>query len=240
MLKDNLIAFESNGNGHSNGDHNHSVNGTNGSAPRQKQADIATPMKQDAFDLSDEEKMNEIEGHFAAIMDILGLDLNDDSLRGTPRRVAKMYVREIFSGLNPEAKPSISLFDNKYRYKQMLVERDIKVHSFCEHHFLPIYGKAHVAYMANGQVIGLSKLNRIVEYYARRPQVQERLTIQIAEELKQVLGTEDVAVLIEARHMCVQARGIQHEDCVTTTSEYSGKFLNENIRREFLDSIRTR
>ena len=240
MFKDNLIAFESNGNGHSNGHHDHSVNGTNGSVLRQKQADIATPMKQDAFDLSDEEKMNQIEGHFAAIMDILGLDLNDDSLSGTPRRVAKMYVKEIFSGLNPEAKPSISLFDNKYRYKQMLLERDIKVHSFCEHHFLPIYGKAHVAYMANGQVIGLSKLNRIVEYYSSRPQVQERLTIQIAEELKQVLGTEDVAVMIEARHMCVQARGIQHEDSVTTTSEYSGKFLNENIRREFLDSIRTR
>lgn len=201
-------------------------------------ASIETPMRPDAFDLSDAEKMTIIEGHFREIMDTLGLDLTDDSLQDTPKRVAKMFVKEIFSGLNPAAKPSISLFDNKYRYRQMLVERNIKVHSFCEHHFLPIYGKAHVAYMANGKVIGLSKLNRIVEYYARRPQVQERLTIQIAEELKRILGTEDVAVVIEAYHMCVQARGIQHEASITTTSEFSGKFLNENTRQEFMQTIR--
>ena len=201
--------------------------------------DISTPMREDAFAKSDEEKMLIIEDHFREIMNTLGLDLRDDSLQDTPRRVAKMFVKEIFSGLNPDNKPSISLFDNKYRYKQMLVERDIKLHSFCEHHFLPIYGKAHVGYIANGNVIGLSKLNRIVEYYAKRPQVQERLTIQIAEELKQVLGTEDVAVYIEAYHMCVQARGIQHEASITSTSEYSGKFLNENVRNEFLQTIRT-
>ncbi|MEL7222291.1 MAG: GTP cyclohydrolase I FolE [Bacteroidota bacterium] len=198
-----------------------------------------TPLKSDAFDKSDEEKMSIIEDHFRVIMDTLGLDLTDDSLQDTPRRVAKMFVKEIFSGLNPEAKPSISLFENKYNYRQMLVERDIKLHSFCEHHFLPIYGKAHVAYMANGKVIGLSKLNRIVEYYSRRPQVQERLTIQIAEELKRTLNTEDVAVVIEAYHMCVQARGIQHESSITTTSELSGKFLNENIRQEFMQTIRS-
>ncbi|MGH1435201.1 MAG: GTP cyclohydrolase I FolE [Lewinella sp.] len=199
--------------------------------------DISTPMRTDAFVRTDEEKMEIIEGHFREIMDTLGLDLTDDSLQDTPRRVAKMFVKEIFSGLNPKAKPNISLFENKYRYKQMLVEKDIKLHSFCEHHFLPIYGKAHIAYMANGNVIGLSKLNRIVEYYAKRPQVQERLTIQIAEELKSVLGTEDVAVYIEAYHMCVQSRGVQHEASVTSTSDYSGKFLNENVRQEFLQTI---
>ncbi|RME97004.1 MAG: GTP cyclohydrolase I FolE [Bacteroidetes bacterium] len=201
-------------------------------------ASIETPMRPDAFELTDAEKMAIIERHFREIMHTLGLDLTDDSLQDTPKRVAKMFVKEIFSGLNPAAKPSVSLFENKYAYRQMLVERDIKLHSFCEHHFLPIYGKAHVAYMANGKVIGLSKLNRIVEYYARRPQVQERLTIQIAEELKRVLGTEDVAVVVEAYHMCVQARGIQHEASITTTSELSGKFLNENVRREFMQTIR--
>ncbi len=201
--------------------------------------DIDTPLRDDAFDRSDKEKMDIIEDHFREIMHTLGLDLRDDSLQDTPRRVAKMFVKEIFSGLNPENKPSISLFENKYRYSQMLVERNIKLHSFCEHHFLPIYGKAHVAYMASGRVIGLSKLNRIVEYYAKRPQVQERLTIQIANELKSVLNTEDVAVYIEAYHMCVQARGIQHEDSITSTSEYSGKFLNENVRNEFLQTIRS-
>ena len=178
-----------------------------------------TPLRADAFALSDEEKMERIERHFYHIMDIMGLDMRDDSLRGTPRRVAKMFVKEIFSGLNPVNKPKVSLFDNKFAYRQMLVEKDIDVSSFCEHHFLPIYGKAHVAYFANGQVIGLSKLNRIVEHYARRPQVQERLTIQIANELKHVLRTEDVAVLIEAKHMCVQARGVEHKDSSTVTSE---------------------
>ena len=148
---------------------------------------IDTPLKDDAFDLSDKDKIEKIEGHFREIMDIIGLDLTDDSLNGTPKRVAKMFVKEIFSGLNPKNKPSISLFENKFQYKEMLVEKGIKVHSFCEHHFLPIYGQAHVAYIANGQVIGLSKLNRIVEFFARRPQVQERLTVQIAEELKKVL-----------------------------------------------------
>lgn len=197
-----------------------------------------TPMKPDAFAISDEEKMNKITNHFAEIMDILGLDLEDDSLSGTPRRVAKMFVKEIFYGLDPKNKPSISLFENKFRYRQMLVEKDITVKSFCEHHFLPIYGRAHIAYIANGQVVGLSKLNRIVDYYSRRPQVQERLTMQIAEELKRVLNTEDVAVYIDAKHMCVQARGIEHEHCSTVTTEYCGKFLNENIRAEFLQSIR--
>ncbi|MCO6476501.1 MAG: GTP cyclohydrolase I FolE [Phaeodactylibacter sp.] len=197
-----------------------------------------TPLKPGAFDLPDEEKMKQVESHFREIMDVLGLDLTDDSLRGTPKRVAKMFVREVFSGLNPANKPKVSLFDNKFQYRQMLVEKGIRVQSFCEHHFLPIYGRAHIAYIANGQVIGLSKLNRIVEYYARRPQVQERLTVQIANELKSVLGTEDVAVYIEAKHMCVEMRGVQHEHSSTVTTEYSGKFLNENTRAEFLQAIR--
>ena len=196
-------------------------------------------MRPDAFMRDEEEKMDIIEEHFRIIMDTLGLDLTDDSLKGTPRRVAKMFVKEIFSGLNPENKPSISLFENKYRYNQMLVERNITVKSFCEHHFLPITGVAHVAYFSTGEVIGLSKLNRIVEYYARRPQVQERLTMQIAAELKRALNTEDVAVYIDARHMCVELRGAEHEHCSTITTEYSGKFLNENVRSEFLQSIRS-
>ena len=196
-----------------------------------------TPMRPDAFDLSDDEKIKRIIPHFRAIMETIGLDLSDDSLQGTPRRVAKMFVKEIFSGLNPEQKPAISLFENKFKYRQMLVEKHIKVQSFCEHHFLPIYGFAHVAYIANGNVIGLSKLNRIVEYYARRPQVQERLTMQIARELEKVLGTKDVAVYIEAKHMCVQMRGVQHDHSSTITSEFGGKFLNEQTRNEFLTAI---
>lgn len=199
---------------------------------------IDTPLKPDAFDISDEEKMSIIEGHFREIMNTIGLDLKDDSLSGTPRRVAKMFIKEIFSGLNPENKPAISLFENKFQYKEMLVEKGIQLHSFCEHHFLPIYGKAHLAYIANGKVIGLSKLNRIVEYYAKRPQVQERLTVQIAEELKKVLQTEDVAVYLEAKHMCVQMRGIEHNDCVTITSEYGGAFQKENVKNEFLQAIK--
>ncbi len=199
---------------------------------------IETPLKKGAFDVSDEEKMREIEKHFAEIMDVLGLDLTDDSLKDTPRRVAKMFVKEIFSGLDPAKMPEITLFENKYNYRRMVVEKGIKVHSFCEHHFLPIYGKAHVAYISSGKVIGLSKLNRLVEYFSKRPQVQERLTRQIAEALKEVMQTEDVAVYIEARHMCVQARGVEHEDSVTVTSEFSGKFLNESVKSEFLSAIK--
>ncbi len=196
-----------------------------------------TPIRKDAFDITDEDKMEQIADHFESIMNILGLDLNDDSLSGTPRRVAKMFVKEIFSGLNPKNKPAVASFDNKYQYRQMLVEKNIRVQSTCEHHFLPIYGKAHVAYIPNGKVIGLSKLNRIVDYYSRRPQVQERLTVQIANELKKLLKTDDVAVYIDAKHMCVQARGIEHQASSTVTSEYSGKFLNENVRAEFLKAL---
>lgn len=185
---------------------------------------LETPMKKDAHKLSDTEKRQKISLLFEEIMDVIGLDLTDDSLKGTPDRVAKMYIDEIFSGLNPANKPKITLFDNKYQYNQMLVEKNISFYSNCEHHFVPIFGKAHVAYISSGKVIGLSKLNRIVQYYAKRPQVQERLTNQIAEDLKQILGTEDVAVIMDAKHLCVSSRGIKDESSTTVTSYYGGKF----------------
>ena len=185
---------------------------------------LETPMKKDAFKLSDQEKKTKIALLFEEIMDVMGLDLTDDSLKGTPERVAKMYIDEIFSGLNPENKPKIALFDNKYQYNQMLVEKDITFYSNCEHHFVPIIGKAHVSYISSGKVIGLSKLNRIVQYYAKRPQVQERLTNQIAEELKGILGTDDVAVIIDAKHLCVSSRGIKDDTSATVTAFYGGAF----------------
>ena len=185
---------------------------------------LETPMKKDAFKLSDGEKKKKIAILFEEIMDVMGLDLTDDSLKGTPERVAKMYIDEIFSGLNPKNKPKVALFDNKYQYNQMLVEKDITFYSNCEHHFVPIIGKAHISYISSGKVIGLSKLNRIVQYYAKRPQVQERLTNQIAEELKGVLGTEDVAVIIDAKHLCVSSRGIKDDTSATVTAFYGGTF----------------
>lgn len=196
-----------------------------------------TPLRKDAFKLSNEAKIKTIEDHFRAIMETLGLDLTDDSLKGTPLRVAKMYVNEVFSGLDPAQKPKIALFKNRYRYNQMLVEKDISFHSNCEHHFVPIFGKAHLAYISNGNIIGLSKLNRIVQYYAKRPQVQERLTVQIARELQKVLKTDDVAVLIDAKHLCVSSRGIQDTSSATVTSYYGGKFQEDSMKKEFLNYI---
>ena len=198
---------------------------------------LETPIRSDAFEMDDDLKIELIESHFSEIMQILGLDLQDDSLSGTPRRVAKMYVKEIFRGLNPANKPKISLFENKYKYNQMLVEKGITLYSNCEHHFVPIIGKAHVAYISNGTVIGLSKINRIVQYYAQRPQVQERLTKQISNELKQILGTEDVAVVIDAHHLCVSSRGVSDVNSSTVTADYSGKFNDLEIRKEFLTYI---
>jgi GTP cyclohydrolase I len=199
-----------------------------------------TPLRPDAFELDDDEKINRIEKHFREIMTILGLDLNDDSLNGTPKRVAKMYVKEVFSGLNPKNRPHARLFDNKYKYDQMLVEKDITFYSHCEHHFVPIYGKAHVAYFSSGKVIGLSKINRIVQYYSKRPQVQERLTVQIAKELQRVLHTDDVAVVMDATHLCVASRGVGDTNSKTGTAHFSGKFLDENIKREFLNYINSK
>ncbi|MDR6561815.1 MULTISPECIES: GTP cyclohydrolase I FolE [Arcicella] len=198
---------------------------------------VDTPMRDDAFDMTDDEKMAQIEYHFKQIMETLGLDLTDDSLKGTPKRVAKMYVKEIFSGLDPKNMPSVALFENKYQYNEMLVEKNISFYSNCEHHFVPIFGKAHVAYIANGQVIGLSKLNRIVQHFAKRPQVQERLTMQIAKELQKLLGTEDVAIMIDAKHLCVASRGVKDDTSTTITSFYGGKFAEEATKAEFLKYI---
>jgi GTP cyclohydrolase I len=196
-----------------------------------------TPLRKDAFQLSDKEKIDIIEGNFATILHTLGMDLNDDSLKDTPKRVAKAYVNELFSGLNPKHKPSLSTFDNNYKYGEMLVEKNINVYSTCEHHLLPIVGKAHIAYISSGKVIGLSKMNRIVDYYAKRPQVQERLTMQIVQALQKAMDTKDVACVIDAKHLCVNSRGIKDIDCSTITSEYGGKFKNESVKFEFLKYI---
>lgn len=198
---------------------------------------IETPMLPHAFEMSDDEKINQISHHFGQIMDILGLDRSDDSLKGTPHRVAKMYVKEIFSGLNPANKPDIKLFENKYKYNEMLIEKNITFYSNCEHHFVPIIGKAHVAYISTGKVIGLSKLNRIVQHFALRPQVQERLTIQIAEEIKAAVQSEHVAVVIDAVHLCVSSRGIKDNSSSTITSYYSGNFEDEAIKSRFLQHL---
>jgi GTP cyclohydrolase I len=198
---------------------------------------VETPLRADAFEMDEELKMELIEKHFKEIMHILGLDLEDDSLKGTPYRVAKMYVQEIFKGLDPVNKPDIKLFENKYNYNEMLVEKDISFYSNCEHHFVPIIGKVQVAYISSGYVIGLSKIHRIVNYFAKRPQVQERMTMQIANELKKVLRTDDVAVVIDAEHLCVSSRGVEDTTSSTVTSHYSGKFREDNYKQEFLQHI---
>lgn len=196
------------------------------------------PVRQDAFDLTDDEKIERIKKDVENILQTLGMDLTDDSIKGTPNRVAKMFVKEIFGGLNPAKQPKASTFDNNYKYGEMLVEKNITVYSTCEHHLLPIIGRAHVAYISSGRVIGLSKMNRIVEYYAKRPQVQERLTMQIVQELQKALGTEDVACVIDAKHLCVNSRGIKDIESSTVTSEFGGKFKDPQTKREFLDYIK--
>ena len=196
-----------------------------------------TPMRPDAFNLSEDEKINMIKQDVQHIMETLGLDLSDDSLKGTPNRVAKMFVNEIFGGLDPTKKPKASTFENKYQYGEMLVEKNITVYSTCEHHFLPIVGRAHVAYISNGTVVGLSKMNRIVDHFSKRPQVQERLTIQIVKELQNVLNTKDVACVIDAKHLCVNSRGIRDIESSTVTSEFGGKFKEKETKREFLNYI---
>ena len=204
-----------------------------------KNFSIETPLRDDAFEMSDDEKISIIQKNVNEILTTLGMDMSDDSLKGTPKRVAKAYVKELFGGLNPKNLPTSSTFDNKYQYGEMLVEKNITVFSTCEHHLLPIYGKAHVAYFARDRVVGLSKMNRIVDYYARRPQVQERLNIQIVKALQKILKTDDVACIIDAKHMCVNSRGIRHIDCSTVTGEFEGKFKDKLTKREFLDYIRT-
>ena len=196
-----------------------------------------TPLREDAFATDDKTKIELIEKHFGEIMNIMGLDMTDDSLKDTPRRVAKMFINESFKGLNPANKPHVTLFQNKYNYKQMVIEKDISFYSNCEHHFVPIFGKAHIGYISSGMVVGLSKLNRIVDYYSKRPQVQERLTIQIANELMEALNTEDVAVVMEAKHLCVSSRGIKDDTSITTTSALFGKFLDADTRSEFIGLV---
>lgn len=217
-MKSDLLFKEINGTGH-------------------KESSLPQAFRESEADLSQNEKINRIEFHFAKIMQALGLDLHDQSLSGTPKRVAKMFVKEIFSGLNEETKPSISLFENQYGYKNMLVEKDITLYSTCEHHFVPIIGKVHVAYIPGEHVIGLSKINRLVQFYAKRPQVQERLTMQISDTLKEIFQHEDVAVLIEADHLCVAARGIKDTNSLTVTSKYSGQFENPALQQEFLAHV---
>ena len=202
-------------------------------------SNIDTPIVDNAFDLSDDEKIDKIEKHFREIMKILGLDLNDDSLKGTPYRVAKMYVNEMFSGLNPKNKPSVSLFENKYDYHDMIVEKNITFYSNCEHHFVPIIGKAHIGYISSGNVIGLSKMHRIVNYYAKRPQVQERMTVQVINELKSALQTEDIGLIIDADHLCVSSRGIKDITSSTITVESGGKFREDKHWNKFLSLINT-
>ena len=197
-----------------------------------------TPLRADAFEISNEEKRNRIEASVRDILETLGMDLEDDSIKGTPRRVAKAYVNEIFGGLDPNNRPKLSTFDNNYKYGEMLVEKNIIVYSTCEHHLLPIVGRAHVAYISNGNVIGLSKMNRIVDYFAKRPQVQERLTMQVVQSLQKALGTDDVACIIDAKHLCVNSRGVKDIESSTVTSEFGGKFKDSEVKREFLDYIK--
>jgi GTP cyclohydrolase I len=202
-----------------------------------KASSVETPMRADAFEKSDDEKIAAIEPHFRAIMEILGMDLRDDSLRGTPLRVAKMYVKELFQGLNPANMPSMTLFDNKFQYNEMLVEKNINFYTNCEHHFVPFFGKAHVAYMSSGKVIGLSKLNRLVEYFSKRPQVQERLTMQVGKALQTVLQTQDVAIMMDAKHLCVSSRGVKDDSSNTITTFFGGKFQEEATKMEFLKYV---
>ena len=199
---------------------------------------LETPIKADAFNIKDDLKIELIKSKFSDIMEILGLNLEDESLKDTPKRVAKMFVKEIFSGLDPKNKPAPTLFENKFNFNEMLVEKNITIYSYCEHHFVPIIGKAHIAYFPKEYVIGLSKLNRIAQYFAKRPQVQERLTIQIANELKNVLQTEDVAVIIDAEHLCVASRGVNDVNSSTVTSSYGGKFAEPSIKNELLNYIK--
>jgi len=236
-MKDILNDTYTNGIKHKNGKMNITIDDIDEMGDLHVSTSIETPLRPDAFELDDDTKIELIEERFREIMEIMGLDLNDDSLSGTPHRVAKMYVKEIFSGLNPANRPDIKLFENKYQYKEMLVEKDITFYSNCEHHFVPIMGRVQVAYISNGKVIGLSKLNRIVQFYAKRPQVQERLTMQIANEIKRVLQTDDVAVIIDASHLCVSSRGVQDVNSRTVTAEYTGKFKNEATKNEFLKYI---
>lgn len=186
---------------------------------------------------SREEKIRAIASHVSSIMEILGLNLDDESLHETPQRVAKMYVEEIFSGLDPKLKPKITLFENRNGYNEMLLEKNITFYSYCEHHLVPFFGVAHVAYFPQQHIVGLSKINRLVQYLAKKPQVQERLTSEIGKELQRALRTNDVAVVLEAQHLCIASRGVEDTKSITRTSFFSGKFTDREVKEEYLGSI---
>lgn len=200
---------------------------------------VNTPTHAQFLNFSDEYKIGFITEYFTHIMDVLGLDITDDSLTDTPKRVAKMYVNEIFWGLKPENFPKCTVIENKMGYDEMVVEKDITLMSNCEHHFVTIDGKAHIAYIPKDKVLGLSKLNRIVEYFSRRPQVQERLVEQIYHALSFILDTPDVAVVIEGVHYCVKSRGVEDHSSSTVTAKLGGCFKTEpDCRAEFMSLIR--
>ncbi|UAB82403.1 GTP cyclohydrolase I FolE [Marixanthomonas sp. SCSIO 43207] len=186
------------------------------------------PLRDDAFDKHEALKIKLITGKFKDIIEILGFDLTNDSIKDTPNRIAKMYVNEVFKGLNPKNKPKITVFKNEYSYHTPLTELNIPFTSFCEHHFVPIQGKANIAYVPKDYVIGLSKIHRLVDFYARRPQVQERLTMQILQELSLILETEDIGVVLKANHSCISCRGVQNLGSTTLTSVFRGKIENNS------------
>lgn len=201
---------------------------------------LESPLLPESFVVPESEKVEKISYHFKEIMKILGLNVEDPSIKDTPKRVAEMYIYELFKGLDLTNKPEVRLFPNPYEYQEPVIQRNISVKSICEHHFIPFIGVAHVGYMPKEHVIGLSKLSRIVDFYSRRPQVQERLTEQIAFELKRILNTEDVFVIIEAEHFCVKIRGIQDQESITVTSHFSGIFQNPEMKSQIWQSIKNR
>lgn len=195
------------------------------------------PLRDDAFDIDDGLKIELIAEKVKDIIDILGLDSTNDSIKGTPKRIAKMYVNEIFKGLDPKNKPEVTVFKNEYNYHTPLVELNIPFTSFCEHHFVPIQGIANITYIPNDYVIGLSKIHRLVDFYASRPQVQERLTMQIAQELSGTLKTSNIGVVLKATHSCISCRGVEDMGSSTITSFFDGKVQSDNnLKRVLLDS----
>lgn len=189
--------------------------------------------------IDDQEKIGEIAGYVGRIIEVLGLDVADPNLAGTPERVAKMYL-EMFRGLSEGAEPTVTFFPNEEHYQAMVMEKDIPFYSLCSHHFVPFYGRAHIAYIPNEKIVGLSKMPRILEFYARRPQLQERLTEQVAGFLAEKLAPQGVMVVIEARHLCVEMRGVKKSGASTVTSAIRGIFYNRPVREEFLDLLNRR
>lgn len=198
---------------------------------------LKNPLLDEAFDIDDNLKIELLTEKFKDIIKILGLDINNDSIKDTPNRIAKMYVNEVFSGLNPENKPEITVFKNEYEYNTPLMELNIPFTSFCEHHFVPIQGTANIAYIPNDFVIGLSKIHRLVDFYAKRPQVQERLTMQILQGLSSTIDTKDIGVVLKASHCCISCRGVEDIGSSTLTSIFWGKIKSDVSLKSVLLSI---